>query len=69
MTQCYMSYIMFLLWKCSFTCAIIDIVMRLLQHLPRSELADIHRKIGPLLLVDIVGVRKLDFTVFSRVMG
>lgn len=32
------------------------LVLELLKTLPRSELVDIHRKIGPLLLVDIIGV-------------
>lgn len=33
-----------------------ELVFKLLRSLPRSQLARIHRKIGPLLLLDVIGV-------------
>lgn len=43
-----------------------DLVCRILSSLPISSLASVRRRLGPLILADIVGVRGFDIPVVQR---
>ena len=47
-------------------CAFADLVCRILSSLPISSLASVRRRLGPLILADIVGVRGSDIPMVQK---